>query len=322
MKTDNMNLEKLLEKRLIIVTGKGGVGKTTVALALSFLNAKYNRRSIVAMLKKIKKTSYFFGLNKDIDYAEKKLDKNIYAICINPNRALDEYIFQKFLRFYPFYSLVFKSKVIIDFFDAAPGLKELITIGKVWQIGNLKTSGKNPQNKYKQVIFDAPSTGHAIPILDLPNSVLKMIEGGPVREHVKRVEEFLKDPKKTGLVVVTTPEELAVKETIEIIEQTKQIGIDHTYIIINCVYPKLFDESDEIIVEKKFEEVGSHHILPLIIKARSNIKRIRNEEKRIKELYRSGISNAINIKLRFKGDLEVEDLKEISEEVDDQLYKL
>ncbi len=81
------------------------------------------------------------------------------------------------MRLYPLYAAVLKSKAVSGFFEAAPGLKELITIGKVWHLGN-RPGG------YDQVIFDAPSTGHAVPILDLPSRVLDMVRGGAFRSHM------------------------------------------------------------------------------------------------------------------------------------------
>ncbi|HSE83602.1 MAG TPA: ArsA family ATPase [Thermodesulfobacteriota bacterium] len=314
-----MTLGELFQKRLIIVTGKGGVGKTTVALALAFLNAEHGRRSILAIIGQVQKGSPFFGSKKKIDFSEKRLDKGVYAIGIDPNKALREYIRLNFVAAFPLYAAVFKSKALQDFFEGAPGLKELITLGKVWHLGKLKTGGKNPRPKYDQVIFDAPSTGHALPLFNLPERVLSMVQKGAFRDHVQLVEGFLKDPEQTAFVTVTIPEEMAVKETLEIIEGAKEVGIKHAFTVVNCVYPEIFDKSEREKIRDIAERERTGEVMPLLALAQSHIKKVDESRGHIRELYEADAGELLFVNYRFKSELGLEDVANIGKELEEQL---
>jgi anion-transporting ArsA/GET3 family ATPase len=268
------------------------------------------------MLRTVKKDYPFFGLRKSIDYSEKRIEKNVHAIAIDPNEALEEYVRQHFVKPFPLYSAVFKSKTVQNFFDAAPGLKELVTLGKVWQLSDLQTAGKN---KYDQVIFDAPSTGHALPIINLPSRVLQMVEKGPFRGHIELVEEFLKDSGKTLLVVVTIPEEMAIKETAELIEGAKSSGVKNVLTVVNCVYPELFDDADERLIDQMIVEDKGRILMPGLTLARSHIRRVKTARRHIQELYEMGAENVLFVNFRYRGDLILDDLKDVGYKIGEQL---
>lgn len=314
-----MTLRELFQKRLIIVTGKGGVGKTTIALALAFLNAEHRRRAILAVLGQVQKGSSFFGSKKGVDFSERRLDKGVYTIGVDPNKALREYIRLNFVTAFPLYAAVFKSKAVQDFFEGAPGLKELITLGKVWHLGKLKTGGKSPRPKYDQVIFDAPSTGYALPLFNLPERVLSMVQKGAFRDHVELVERFLKDPEETAFVTVTIPEEMAVKETLEMIGGAKEVGIKHAFTVVNCVYPEVFDESDREKIQDMVGQRKMARIRPLLTFAQSHIKKVDENRGHIRELYEAGAGSLLFVNFRFKSELVLEDVAGIGEELEKQL---
>ncbi len=314
-----MTLEELFQKRLIIVTGKGGVGKTTIALALAFLNAEHRRRSILAVIGQVQKGSPFFGSKKKIDFSERRLDKGVYAIGIDPNKALREYIRLNFVTAFPLYAAVFKSKALQDFFEGAPGLKELVTLGKVWHLGKLETKGKNPRPKYDQVIFDAPSTGHALPLFNLPERVLSMVQKGAFRDHVELVERFLKDPEETAFVTVTIPEEMAVRETLEIVEGARGVGIKHAFTVVNCVYPEIFDESEKEKIRDMAERERKEEIMPLFTLAQSHIKKVDESRGHIRELYEADAGELLFVNYRFKSELSLGDVAGIGKELKGQL---
>lgn len=309
-----MKLQELFSKKLIVVTGKGGVGKTAVSLALSHLNAGHGRRPVFVTLTEVKKGSYFFGYNAGIDDEERLLDKNITAVSVNPNTALREYIRENFVKLYPVYATILKSKTLQTFFEAAPGLKELITIGKVWHLGT-----EDGGQRYDQVIFDAPSTGHAIPILNLPSKVLDMMRGGASREHIEWVEGFLKDPLKTAVVVVAMPEEMVVKETLELIESVKSLGINILFTVVNNVYEKIFDRKEEKILSGIGGNDVAPDMSPVIELAMEQIDRARISEKYVRRLRSDFGDRVLTVQKIFKKDLSPEDLQLISRELENQL---
>ncbi len=312
-----MELKELFSKKLIIVTGKGGVGKTAVSLALSHLNAAHARKPVFVTLKEVRKGSYFFGYEAGIDNEEKPLDNGITAVSVDPNTALKEYIRENFVKLYPVYATILKSKTLQTFFEAAPGLKELITIGKVWHLGH-----KDGGRRYDQVVFDAPSTGHAIPILNLPSKVLQMVRGGAFKEHIEWVEGFLKDPGQTAVVVVATPEEMVVRETLELTESVKSIGINVLFTVVNNVYESMFDREEEKILHGTHGKDIAPGVKPVIDLAVSQIERARISDKYIRKLRSDLGDQVLTVPKIFKKDLLQGDLKVISRELENQLNNI
>jgi anion-transporting ArsA/GET3 family ATPase len=307
-----MDIDDLLGKKLIVVTGKGGVGKTAVSLALSYLNVRHKRSPLYVTLKKVDRDSYFFGLDGGVDSVERPIDKGINAVYIDPNAALGEYIRENFVRLYPVYSAILKSKTLQTFFEAAPGLKELITIGKVWHLGTRGGRGRGSDPAYDQVIFDAPSTGHAIPVLGLPSKVLQMVRGGAFRSQIEWVEGFLKDPEKTAVVVVSAPEEMVVGETLELIDAIRSIGISVLFTAVNKVYETPFTKGEVETLRKlgvPAKPPAAERILDI---AKKHIERANRSDTYIKKLNGRLKDGVLAVPKIFKKDLTATDLKYIA----------
>lgn len=314
-----MDIGELLGKKLIVVTGKGGVGKTAVSLALSYLNAAHGRNPLYVTLKEVKPGSYFFGYEGGIDGTERPLDDGVNAVYIDPNAALTEYIRENFVRLYPVYAAILKSKTLQTFFEAAPGLKELITIGKVWHLGSREEQRKGSGKRYDQVIFDAPSTGHAIPVLDLPSKVLQMVRGGAFRSHIEWVEGFLKNPEETAVVVVSAPEEMVIGETLELIDAVRSMGISVLLTAVNRVYENPFTKDEEKAVYKQARgkvPAVAERVLEI---AMEHIEKAGTSERYLAGL-RGGLKDGVLAVPRiFKKDLGAADLKFIASRIGSQL---
>ena len=304
-----MTLDDILGKKLIVITGKGGVGKTTVSLALAYLNARLGRRPVYVTLKEVRPGSPFFGFRGGVGSGETEIDEGIFAHYIDPTAALDEYVKERFVRLYPLYAAVLKSKAVSGFFEAAPGLKELITIGKVWHLGN-RPGG------YDQVIFDAPSTGHAVPILDLPSRVLDMVRGGAFRSHIEWVEGFLKDPGKTAVLAVSAPEDLAAVETLDLVSSVREAGINVIGAVLNYAVKSPFTLAEEKTVLAVAEDAGSEG--DVIRLANLTISRARATAKYKRALRRSLPGAVLTAPRVFKKDLSLEDLRALSVEIENQ----
>ena len=302
-----MTLDDILGKKLIVITGKGGVGKTTVSLALAYLNARLGRRPVYVTLKEVRPGSQFFGFRGGVGSGETEIDEGIFAHYIDPTAALDEYVKERFVRLYPLYAAVLKSKAVSGFFEAAPGLKELITIGKVWHLGN-RPGG------YDQVIFDAPSTGHAVPILDLPSRVLDMVRGGAFRSHIEWVEGFLKDPGKTAVLAVSAPEDMAAGETLDLVGSVREAGINVIGAVLNYAVKSPFTPAEEKEVLAAAEGADGD----VIRLANLTISRARATAKYRRALRRSLPGAVLTAPRVFKKDLSLEDLRALSVEIENQ----
>ena len=147
---------ELLDKRLVIVTGKGGVGKSTVALALGLAAAAEGRRTIVCEVSSQEHTSHVFHRAK-VGFHEVEMADNLWAISIDPDEAMREYVLLQ-LKVRAMRDLLFRSRIFTYLAAATPGLRELVTIGKLWEVAQPDRKVRKGR-KYDLVIVDAPATG-------------------------------------------------------------------------------------------------------------------------------------------------------------------
>ena len=222
----------LLERRLIIVTGKGGVGKTSVACALAEAARQAGKNVLLAETSSVESVAARFESHpKPTGYAGRSLRPRLHAMRLDPHEALAEYVrLQTGLGLIT--DRVLKTQAFRELLDAAPGWRELIILGKAWQLEQKKKRGGRPL--YDLIVIDAPATGHGLSLLDVPRVVQQAVRTGPLMRHAGWVEELVRDPNRTALLPVTLPEELPVSETIELVERARseiEIAIDR--IVVN-----------------------------------------------------------------------------------------
>ena len=235
-------MSELLDKRLILVTGKGGVGKTTVAAALGLKAARAGRRTIVCEVAEQDRLAGLFDEEPD-GYRERELGSGLFGISIDPERAKKEWLEYQ-LKSGALAGLLGGSRIFQYLTAAAPGLTELVTIGKVWELAQLqrKTRGAAP---YDLVIVDAPATGHGIAMLRAPQTFSEVARVGPIHRQAGYIHRFLTDPASTGVLTVALPEEMPVNETLDLggrLHDEMGMGIDR--IVVNQVLPERFTAAE------------------------------------------------------------------------------
>ena len=225
-----------LDKRFVIVAGKGGVGKSTVCAALGLAAARAGKRTIIAELNTREKAPHFFG-KPDSGYEPQEIFDNLFSINIQPEPALHEYGLMK-LKFERVFKLVFENEAMQRLLRMVPGMNELILLGKAFNLEREKTRRGDPL--WDMVIVDAPATGHGVSLLRLPQVVLEVSRTGAMAEEVRAMQELLTDPARTVLNLVSLPEEMPVRETIMLAEQVEHIlRIPKGWLLVNGVWPAI-----------------------------------------------------------------------------------
>lgn len=225
------------DKRFLFVTGKGGVGKTTVCASLALAMAKQGKRVLVAMCNTKERLSAMLG-TAPIEDRVVEVAPGVWAVNISPDVALAEYG-EMILKVKTLTAAVFDSKVMRTFFRAVPGLYEWAMLGKAW----FHTTETLPDGRptYDVVLLDAPATGHGLDMLRVPKVILDIVPPGILRRDAERAWDLFRDPKRSGVIAVTLPEELPVTETIELVTAIdKELGLPLQQLFVNAVVDPLF----------------------------------------------------------------------------------
>jgi anion-transporting ArsA/GET3 family ATPase len=240
-----------LDKRLLFVTGKGGVGKSTVALALGLAAAERGKRTIVCEVGAAEHASKVFR-RAEIGFHEVELADNLWTISIDPDDSMREYLLLQ-LRVRAMGDLLTRSRIFTYLAAATPGLKELVTIGKIWELAQLDRRVKKGR-KYDLVIVDAPATGHGIGFLQTPRTFANIARVGPIHNQAKALDAYITDHSRTGAAIIAIPEEMPVNETGLLESELAEIGVAVDRVYLNAVYPERFSDAE---AERLAEAAGS-----------------------------------------------------------------
>ncbi|HEX7298055.1 MAG TPA: ArsA-related P-loop ATPase [Solirubrobacteraceae bacterium] len=223
-----------------MVTGKGGVGKSTVAAALGLVAARRGLRTIVAEVARRDDVSRALGGE---GVQEEELAPGLHHLSIDPEHVMELYLTDQ-LPSRALADVLISSRTFTYLAAATPGMRELLTVGKVWELAqeDRRTPGARP---YDLVVLDAPATGHGVAILSAPRTFAEVARVGRIARQGRTIGAMVSDPARTAVVAVARPEEMPVNETLSLQDALRdELGLEVSLVVANGVLPQRFDAAD------------------------------------------------------------------------------
>ena len=231
----------LLDRKLIFVTGKGGVGKTTVAAALASLAADRGKKTLLCEVDAKGNLADFYETGPT-RFEEREIAPRLWAMSMDTEASLRQYLALQLKL--PLVARVGPLAKMFDFVaSAAPGVKEIVTVGKLcWEVR---------ERHYDVVIVDAAASGHIVSQLAAPQAINELVQVGLVRQQTGWMLDILGDPLQTGLVIVAIPAEMPVNETLELRDRVAaETNVELAAVVVNRVLPELFSRGEEEIFDR------------------------------------------------------------------------
>jgi anion-transporting ArsA/GET3 family ATPase len=275
-------MSTLADKRFVLVTGKGGVGKTTVCAAEALALAARGKRVLVAMCNAKERLSAMLGAAPIGPHVAPVAD-GVWAVNIQPETALEEYGVLV-LHSRALYKTLFDNRYVRAFLRAVPGMQEWAMLGKAWWHTTERRS--DGSFKYDVVILDAPATGHGLDMLRVPKVILDVAPHGLLRRDAERAWTMFGDPSTSAIVLVTAPEEMPTTETIELARALGELGLPIGRVVVNGVLPPLFSRAERVMLEQVRSEAPRTKGDTAVLAARDRAARERVQAESLNRLSR------------------------------------
>ncbi len=271
--------------QLLIVTGKGGVGKTAVATALAAQSARNGKKTLLTIYEREDVVHPLLGTK--VSYELRKSRPNLWVSRLDSRLSMKEYI-HRTVPLHLLYDWIIDGKVLTQFTDAAPGFDELMCLGKLYDL----CEGSDGKAHFDTIIFDAPATGHCALMLRTPKVTAETVRTGPLFQNAMRVHNILADHERTCVLVVALAEEMAIQEGLELQEYVREtLQFNTGPMIVNRLRQPRFsageieqlqqaDTSNEE-VRVIIEEAAAHHALTSL--QRGYLDNLRTKSPRVLE---------------------------------------
>jgi anion-transporting ArsA/GET3 family ATPase len=303
-------LQLFASSGLVIVAGKGGVGKTTVTAAMAIAAARLGRRVLVIELEGASGLGPLLGAERplrpqDVVLRPPTADQpgSVSGRVVSPGEALTDYLDDHGMR--RLSGRLAKAGVIDVVATAAPGLDDILVLGKVKQLERAGT--------HDLILLDAPAAGHALTFLRSAKGLADAVTVGPIATQAQDVLELLGDAERCQVVLVTLPEETPVNEIVETAFALEdEVGIKLGPIVVNGLYP------DRPELAAALEEAGDEADAALVEAARFRLARQAQQAEQVARLSARLPLPQVHLPLRFTAGLSADDLERLADRLLDQ----
>jgi anion-transporting ArsA/GET3 family ATPase len=312
-----MLLDSLFSRRLLLLTGKGGVGKSVVGAALALAARDRGKRVLLVEVAAPVGAARMLGAPPSHG-RETEVLPGLFTVNLDPAAVMDEYV-RHVVKLEILTRRVLESPVYSRFFAAAPGLKELIVLGKVMVLEEARARFSH-KPAWDLVVVDAPATGHGLAFLKVPLVASAAVPVGPVGHNARRVLSMLRDPRRTALVLVAIPEEMAFVEAVQFDRMARdELQMQPAALVLNACHERRFTDEDEADVLRLAAEDAAGDVapgVPLAAALRAARRQIRR--RRLTRLYRDRLRRTLEAPLvslpyLFRDALGLEDVRLLAE---------
>src|SRR6478735_5906630 len=271
--------------------------------------ASEGKRTIVCEVSSQENASRMFD-HTEVGFHEVEMEENLWSISIDPDESMREYVLLQ-LKVRAMRDMLFRSRIFNYLAAATPGLKELVTIGKIWELAQLDRKVKSGR-KYDLVIVDAPATGHGIGFLQTPRTFAAIARVGPIHSQAQQLDRLITDQKHTGTAIVSLPEEMPVNESAALEHDLRnEVGVAVDRVYLNGLYPERFKKGE---VEKlaQLAEAENGATRSASRAALSEFNRARSQRTQLQRLRRGVEAPVKTLPFLFEPELGVESARQLA----------
>jgi anion-transporting ArsA/GET3 family ATPase len=227
-----------LSRQLHFVSGKGGVGKSTVSCALALLFREQGHRVLLAQVHAPKDShAHLLGWD-EVPHEVEELEEGLFAVNATPENSLREYGLMT-LKYEALYKVAFENRIMRSFLRFVPSLAELTMLGKLWFHAQEKRDDGRP--RFDRIVVDCPSTGHGLGFLRVSQIVRNVSRSGPLADKAAEMAAVIEAPERSALHVVTLPEDMPTNETLSFIAEVRRTGVAPLgHLMVNSVISPAF----------------------------------------------------------------------------------
>jgi anion-transporting ArsA/GET3 family ATPase len=308
-----MVLDELLAKRLVVLSGKGGVGKSVVGAALALAARERGKRVLLVEVEAAHEAARYLG-GRPSGGTVREVLPGLFTLNLDPKAAMAEYV-RSTVKVDLLARRVLDSPLYHRFFEAAPGVPELVTLGKVMVL-EAETMGWRARPRWDLIVLDAPATGHGLAFLKVPLAASRAVPVGPVGHNARRILALLRDPAKTALAVVAIPEEMAVVEAVEFHRlASEELGLTPRALVLNGCHERRFTETQEAAILRLGARAVTGSLAPGVSlpaalgAARRHLRRHKLTRFYMARLRRALATPLVTLPYLFRDDIGLDDIR-------------